>query len=101
MITNNLMDVKTILQAFQPSRVFRRQMKNARCHVCGLGAVAADIALVEVELHSGRQETRIIHKQCTGLLWDVIDELDRLAAESDDADDWAEDPRMDDAPEAS
>lgn len=75
MTTNNLNGITDILQVFMPSRAFRRQMKNARCTLCGLGIVAVDIALMEVELGGVRTDTRLIHKQCSALVWDLLDEL--------------------------
>lgn len=69
---NGITDIK---QVFLPSRKFRRQMRNTRCTLCDLGVISADLALMEVELGGVRTDTRIIHKQCSALIWDLLDEL--------------------------
>ena len=91
---HTLNDVVAIHGAFLPNRATRRQMAGARCHLCGLGIVAVDMCLVDVETANGFSQTRPIHKQCTSLLWDMVNDA------NEEANDWAEDPGVDAAPEA-
>lgn len=88
---HNLNDVVAIHKAFIPSRTFRRAMRNNRCHLCGMGVVAMDLALVDIELRSGARESRIIHRQCSVLLHEMAEDLN-AAAEAGELDDWAADP---------
>lgn len=94
-MTTNMNDVTKILSAFLPNRAYRRKMAGARCTVCGLGIVAVDLSLVEVEVN-GMPQTRPMHAQCTSLLWDMAEEVNA------DDDDWAADPELgvEGAPEA-
>lgn len=91
MSSPNMNDVVDILEAFKPSRKYRRQMAGAQCTMCGLGIVAVDFGLVEVEslIWPNRPETRVttrpIHQQCTALLWDMVYELREEADATDEA----------------
>jgi hypothetical protein len=71
--------VTSVINAFRPGRAYRRRMAGIKCSMCGLGITAPDLALVTVELHGVRDETRPIHQQCTALLWDLQDQLRRLS----------------------
>ena len=81
-MSTNMNDVTDILTAFIPTRAARRAQAGARCTMCGLGIVAVDFALVEVE-RTGftglTQTTRPIHKQCTALLWEEVERLREVA----------------------
>jgi hypothetical protein len=50
--------------------------------MCGLGIVASDYALVEISTEFGKV-TRPIHQQCTSLLWDMAEELNATAEDSE------------------
>lgn len=68
-------DVTNILSAFRPNRAYRRANNGARCSMCGLGIVAVDLALVELEVGGYTKVTKPIHAQCTALLWEAASEL--------------------------
>ena len=82
----NMSDVTDILSAFLPTRKYRRANAGARCTLCGLGIVAVDFCLVEVE-SAERLETRPIHTACTALLWDEVARLEEMADEEDGVED--------------
>lgn len=99
---SNMNDVTQILSAFVPTRASRRANAGARCTMCGLGIVAVDFALVEVETQTfagPAPTTRPIHKQCTALLFEEVQRLQEVADGMDD-DEWAADPGVEDASEA-
>lgn len=88
---NNLNDATDILSAFVPNRAFRRANAGANCGMCGLGITAPDFALVEIDTAAGAT-TRSLHKQCTSLLWEMVENL-RRAEESPPAEEDAGGPR--------
>lgn len=93
---NNVTD---ILSAFLPTRAYRRANAGARCTMCGLGIVAVDFALVEVEsadAFGSRVSTRPIHTACTALLQE---EVERLREVADDMEREGE-AGVEDSPEA-
>ena len=86
----NMNDVTDILTAFKPLRKYRRANAGARCTLCGLGIVAVDFALVEVESTNefgSSISTRPIHTACTALLWDEVARLEEMADEEDGVED--------------
>ena len=84
-MADNMNNVTDILSAFLPNRAYRRANAGARCTMCGLGIVAVDLALVEVEsvnpLGFKSVSTRPIHTACTALL---AEEVERLREVADD-----------------
>lgn len=92
-MSENLSNVTDILSAFLPNRAYRRANQGARCTMCGLGIVAVDLALVEVESADSvgrRVSTRPIHTACTTLLWEEVERLRGIADGVDDADEDAD-----------
>ena len=89
-MSDNLSNVTDILSAFLPTRKYRRANAGARCTMCGLGIVAVDFALVEVESadsFGAQVSTRPIHTACTSLLWE---EIERLRGVADGVEDESE-----------
>lgn len=95
-MTSDPRAITDIFSAFLPNRAYRRQMAGARCFMCGLGIVAVDLALAEVEVGGIRTDARPIHAQCTALIAEQLAALRGEAADDGDS----EPERVADSPEA-